>query len=226
MKHTDRYRLDRRQHREQVYAENSPLSVCWYQEKPLLSLQLIQDAALARDVPVIDVGGGASLLVDHLLDSGYTDLTVLDVAAQALGHAQQRLGEAARRIRWLACDITEFVPGRLYGLWHDRAALHFLTSAEDRQKYVAILKKAVSYGGHAILATFAPGGPSRCSGLDIKQYDDEKMSALLGSDFGLLQQRTETHRTPAGGARKFAYFYLRRTAKSVVRRYPAARNGA
>lgn len=183
----------------------------WYQDVPGLSLQLIHNAKLELDEPIIDIGGGASSLVDYLLNAGHTDLTVLDISAHALEVARERLGGRASEVKWIEEDVTRFEPRRQYSLWHDRAVFHFLTDERDRRRYVATLKQTVKPNGHVVMGTFAMGGPSKCSGLDIVQYDASKLITGLGDCFKLLEERIETHITPAKHEQKFAYFRLLRT---------------
>jgi len=201
---------DRKQHWEQVYTNKSALDVSWYQAEPRLSLELIQHSGLGKDAPLIDVGGGASLLVDRLQAQGYRQLAVLDISATALAVARQRLGDRAAVIEWYEADVTQFNAPHPYSLWHDRAVFHFLTAAEDRQRYVEVLNRTLIPGGHVIIAAFAPGGPTLCSGLDIVQYDAAKLMAELGPRFQLEEQQTETHRTPAGKEQLFGFFRLRK----------------
>lgn len=200
--------LDRKRHWETVYEQKSPLEVSWYQSDPLLSLELIQNTGIPQDAAIIDVGGGASILVDRLLASGYRNVSVLDLSAKALAYAQARLGGTSHRATWIEADITAFIPPINYDLWHDRAVFHFLTNAEDRRKYVDALKHGVRSGGHIIIAAFAIGGPTQCSGLDIVQYDAEKLSETLGEQFRLAEERVELHITPANREQKFVYFRL------------------
>jgi SAM-dependent methyltransferase len=203
---------ERKNHWDKVYASTSPLEVSWYQQDPALSLKLIRDAGLESGDSVIDVGGGASTLVDSLLDAGHTALTVLDVSASALAHARQRLGEKASAVEWIEADVTAFDPPGRFELWHDRAVYHFLTGKKDRQCYVASMERALRSGGRAIIMTFAIGGPEKCSGLDIVQYDEPKLLGELGPNFELCATGHEVHVTPAGGEQKFAWFLLRYTA--------------
>ncbi len=197
---------DRQQHWEKVYSEKSPLEVSWYQKEPALSLRLIEHCQLAKPQAIIDVGGGASTLVDCLQQQGYAHLAVLDISAKALDVAKQRLGNKADAIEWFASDITEFTAPHPFALWHDRAVFHFLTEADDRQKYVSSLKTSLPPGGHLILAAFAIGGPTMCSGLNIVQYDAAKICHELGDEFELVEQDSETHLTPSGGEQLFGYF--------------------
>ena len=199
---------ERKAHWEQVYSDKSPLDLSWYQAAPTLSCALIEASGIASDAALIDVGGGASTLVEHLLDAGYSNISILDISAQALAHARQRLGERAAGIRWIENDITRFAPSVRYGLWHDRAVFHFLTEAEDRRCYREVLEAAMAPEGQVIIGTFAPGGPERCSGLPIVQYDAAQMQEALGDKFVLLETRSETHRTPAGKDQLFNFFRL------------------
>jgi len=199
---------DRKEHWESVYQNNSLLGLSWYQEEPGLSLQLIRNTHIALDAPIIDVGGGASVLVDKLLDDGYTNIGVLDVSAQALAVAKNRLGGRAPGVNWYEEDVTLFRPPGQVSLWHDRAVFHFLTSKADRERYINVLKHTLAGGGHLIIMAFAIDGPVKCSGLDIVQYDTNKLMSELGSDFELKESGYETHITPAGKQQKFAYFHL------------------
>ena len=182
----------------------------WYQAKPHLSLSLIAHAQIPMDAPIIDVGGGASLLIDYLLALGYQDLTELDVSRAALDQVAARMAGQATGVVFIEADVTRFEPDRQYRLWHDRAAFHFLTCEKDRRSYVRILGKALLSGGDLVLAAFAPGGPKKCSGLEIVQYDAEKLGAELGKDFELQEWRTQKHVTPAGGEQLFNFFRYKR----------------
>ena len=201
---------DRKQHWETVYSNKSPLEVSWYQLEPQLSLRLIENAGLSPDDAIIDVGGGASALVDHLQAAGYGRLAVLDISARALTYARDRLGDKAAGIEWYEADVTEFNPPHRFSLWHDRAVFHFLTESSDRRDYVATLDRSLQAGGHLIIAAFAIGGPERCSGLDIVQYDAGKLSAELGPAFKLVEQSAELHQTPGGKSQQFSYFHFTR----------------
>ena len=200
----------RKDHWERIYSDKNPLEVSWYQKEPAVSLRLIEHCELGRDAPVIDVGGGASVLVDRLLDAGYSRLTVLDIASKSLASARARLGTRAQCVEWIEADVTEFAPPHPFRLWHDRAVFHVLTEAEDRKHYVEALKQALARGGHVVLAAFAIGGPTRCSDLDIVQYDAARLMTELGSEFELIEQASETHLTPARKPQLFCYFRLAR----------------
>jgi 2-polyprenyl-3-methyl-5-hydroxy-6-metoxy-1,4-benzoquinol methylase len=198
----------RKTHWEQVYQKKSPSDVSWYQTQPSMSLKLIEDTGIEKHQAIIDVGGGASVLVDYLLKAGFSRLAVLDISAQSLQHAKTRLGENASSIEWYESDVTTFQPLQPYELWHDRAVFHFLTNAEDRNRYVQVLKQALVPNGHLIIATFAIGGPKKCSGLEIVQYDAKSLCAELGEKFELLDVQNETHTTPNNAEQKFTYFRL------------------
>lgn len=197
---------ERQSHWQQVYRRKSPLEVSWYQSEPQTSLALIERCQLGADAPIIDVGGGASLLVDCLLERGYQQLTVLDIASAALQHSRSRLGARGEQVSWIADDVTGFQAANSYVLWHDRAVFHFLTEAADRRRYLDRLKAALQPGGFLILSSFAIGGPEKCSGLEVVQYDADKLQGELGDDFRLLDQQPETHLTPLGRQQAFHYF--------------------
>lgn len=202
--------VDRRQHWETVYRTKSTDQVSWFQPRAASSLRLIEQCA-GQDAHVIDVGGGASVLVDDLLDAGYRNLTVLDLAESALAVSQARLGPRAGLVRWIAGDITRAdLPAATYDVWHDRAVFHFLTDPADRARYVEQVLKSVKPGGYVIVAAFGPGGPLQCSGLDVVRYAPDALHAEFGAPFRLLGHETEIHRTPAGGAQEFVYCYCRR----------------
>lgn len=198
--------MNRKTHWEDVYRNKSPLDVSWYQKEPSLSLQLIDSTGLSPDAAIIDIGGGASTLVDHLATRGYKHLAVLDISGQALAATRKRLGTTADNIEWFEADITSFQAPHQFDLWHDRAVFHFLTDAADREKYVENLKLTLKPGGHLIMAAFTLGGPHKCSGLDIVQYDATKLLTELGSGFSLQEEHFETHLTPADKEQQFAYF--------------------
>lgn len=198
-----------KEHWEKVYQCKSPKEVSWYQAEPELSLSLIERASLPMDAPIIDIGGGASSLIDHLCERGYNNLSVLDISASALAHVKNRLTLQADKVHWYEEDVTAFEPPDRFMLWHDRAVFHFLTVKADREKYLDVLRQALEPGGHLVIMTFAIGGPKRCSGLDIIQYDADKIITELGSGFELLETGYDYHSTPAGHQQKFAYFHFR-----------------
>lgn len=197
--------LQREAHWNRVYGTKQSAEVSWYQPFPDRSLRMIGDTGVGRHDALIDVGGGASLLTDRLLDAGYSDLTVLDVAASAFEHCRSRLGDAAGRVEWIVADVTRFEPRRRYNLWHDRAVLHFLVDEAERQRYLDALRAALVAGGHLVIATFGPQGPERCSGLAVRRYDPEGLESLLGRDFALRAAELEDHVTPSGVTQQFLY---------------------
>lgn len=199
---------ERKAHWQKVYEGKSPTEVSWFQAEPVVSLELVRQCGIGMDDPIIDVGGGASILVDRLVQAGYSRLSVLDISVTALDSAQERLGGAAPQVEWIEADITAFQPPHEYVLWHDRAVFHFLTAPEDRARYVEVLKKALKPGGHLIIAAFAIGGPEMCSGLPVVQYDAEKLMAELGDRFQLVEERSELHVTPENRTQEFAYFHF------------------
>ena len=198
--------MNRQEHWDQVYRTKGPQEVSWYQRRPDLSLALIAASDIGKDDGIVDVGGGASTLVDCLLEAGYGRLAVLDLSAAALAHARARLGKRAANIEWFEADVTTFDPPHRFGLWHDRAVFHFLTEAKDRRKYVATLRRTLQPGGTVILATFATDGPPKCSGLDVVRYDEPSILEELGEEFSLLEVRRETHLTPWESEQRFIYF--------------------
>jgi trans-aconitate methyltransferase len=198
--------MERRDHWNRVYETRTPDSVSWFQVRPALSLDMIAAASIRKDAGIIDVGGGASVLVDCLLERGYTNLAVLDLSGAALKVSRSRLGAKAAAVHWIEADVTSFEPPRRYALWHDRAVFHFLTDGRDRAGYKATLRKALQPDGAVIIATFAPDGPPKCSGLDVMRYDAEAIAAALGDEFQLHETRRETHVTPAEAEQRFNYF--------------------
>jgi SAM-dependent methyltransferase len=202
--------VSRQNHWESVYATKGEDEVSWFQEAPEPSLRLIELAGASRSSGIIDIGGGASRLVDYLVSQGYEDLTVLDLSAAALASARSRIGDKADRVTWIAADVTAWEPSRTYDVWHDRAAFHFLTDPKDQVAYVARLRRALRPGGHAIIGTFAPDGPERCSGLIVSRYDAHSLAATLGSGFELIDTRRHEHATPWGARQKFQFSTFRR----------------
>jgi trans-aconitate methyltransferase len=171
---------------------------------------MIRASNIARDVPIIDIGGGASVLADELLDAGFADVSVLDIAGQGLTASKSRLGDHAREVHWIVSDVLTWTPPRTYGLWHDRAVFHFLTEPEDRAKYRSVLQRAVRPGGAVIMATFAPEGPERCSGLPVQRWSAEGLAAELGAEFELVQSAREEHETPMGAVQAFTWCRFKR----------------
>ena len=207
---TEKDRLDAKKHWEDLYHSTSPGKVSWYQENPATSLDFIEKTGLPKEAPILDVGSGASTLVDQLLLRGYRNLALLDVSTKALLLTRQRLGGKASDVAWHHGDVTRYSLPKQYSLWHDRAAFHFLVDPSDRRAYVTSLRQGLRPQGHLILATFAVGGPTRCSGLDVAQYDTQKITTELGQDFRLIESLEELHQTPAGVEQLFSYFWFTR----------------
>jgi len=203
--------MQSKEHWEKVYTSKAPEAVGWFQERAELSHELIHATGLGTEAAIIDVGGGASRLVDGLVAGGYVDLTVLDLSAAALNAARQRLGEQEKMVRWIVADITTVeLPAHHYDLWHDRAVFHFLTAPEQRAAYVRTVLHAVKPGGHVIVATFADDGPQQCSGLPVVRYRPNELRDEFGEAFTLLKHQKEVHRTPFGTEQQFVYCCLRR----------------
>jgi SAM-dependent methyltransferase len=199
----------REQHWQQSWRSN-PSGKSWVQQRPDLSLDLIARCQLDKQAAILDMGGGASTLVDFLLADGYGNITVADISAQALQLAQARLGDKVGRVSWIHADACTWQPPQKYQLWHDRAVFHFLIEPKDRAAYKKRLYAAVPVGGFLVMATFALGGPQKCSGLPIQQYDDASMAAEIGAGFTLLEAQTESHLTPGGASQKFQYCRFQR----------------
>lgn len=197
--------FDPKQHWEKTYQDKEPGQVSWYQTEPHISLNLIDSLGLKPMDKIIDVGGGASILVDKMLDKGFRDITVLDISSKALQRSKERLAQQAKKITWIDADITEIEFPQQYSLWHDRAVFHFLTDPQDRKKYIGTLEKAVQPGGYVIIATFSLEGPPKCSGLNVERYDSEKLSKELGDCFALITSEEEVHMTPWKSEQRFIY---------------------
>ncbi|HEX9109591.1 MAG TPA: class I SAM-dependent methyltransferase [Longimicrobiales bacterium] len=202
--------MERQAHWDAVYATKAPEAVSWYQADPALSLELIARAGLRAGASVLDVGSGATLLVDSLLELGFR-VTALDVSPRALEVLAARLGERAAAVTFVAGDVTAAaLPAAAYDLWHDRAVLHFLTGEAERRAYVRQLLRCLAPGGHALIATFDLDGPVKCSGLDVRRYSPETLAELLGPELQPLEVRREAHVTPAGATQHFQYSLFRR----------------
>ncbi len=191
-------------HWEKVYSTKSTDAVSWFQPHAELSLDIIKTSGASTDAAIIDVGGGASTLVDDLLDYGFTNLTVLDLSAVALATAKTRLGKRAFNVHWIEADITRTdLPENHFDVWHDRAVFHFLTDPADRDAYVRTVFNSVKPGGHVIVASFAEDGPTECSGLPVMRYSADGLHGEFGEAFTLLDHRKEEHHTPAGKVQQF-----------------------
>jgi SAM-dependent methyltransferase len=203
---------NRKSHWETVYTTKGETEVSWFQENAAPSLELIDLARATPESTVVDIGGGASRLVDSLLARGFRHLTVLDISNAALEAARARLGDRAGEVQWVVADVTRWSPVQSFDIWHDRAAFHFLTDAADRAVYVARMKQAVKPGGHAIIATFALDGPEKCSGLPVKRYDAASLASELGDGFALVDSRRHDHATPWDSTQRFQFSIFRRMA--------------
>lgn len=198
-------------HWEKVYSTKAATEVSWFQPHAQLSLKLIHNTGVAKTAAIIDVGGGASTLVDDLLNEGFSKLTVLDLSAAALATAQTRLAEKAATVNWRAANILQAdFANHSIDLWHDRAVFHFLTSEAERQQYVQKVMQAVKPGGFVIVATFAEDGPTKCSGLPVMRYSASELHSEFGAPFQLLGQEQEAHQTPAGQIQKFVYCFCKK----------------
>lgn len=203
----------KQKHWDSVYGSKAITDVSWYEPQPEKSFELIRRAAIEFTDAIIDVGGGASFLVDDLLEAGYRDVTVLDVSATVLDKLRERLGAKAPRVTLLHQDVTAFEPERHYALWHDRAVFHFLVERADRERYVHALRRGLRPDGHLVMATFGPSGPERCSGLPTMRYDEAALAAELGPDFKLIESSLSIHHTPWHAPQEFLYCRFTRQAR-------------
>ena len=202
--------MDSNAHWERIYQTKVSNQLSWYRPHLERSLALIESAAPLRSVAIIDVGAGESTLIDDLLSTGYTNLTILDISQTALRVTKERLGELARKVRWICADATHApLAANSYDVWHDRAVFHFLTTEELRRAYVQVVETVVKPGGHVIVSTFGPEGPTQCSGLPVQRYDAEHLHAEFGSRFRLIESSNELHTTPAGTVQQFLYCHFK-----------------
>ncbi|HJR79246.1 MAG TPA: class I SAM-dependent methyltransferase [Anaerolineales bacterium] len=199
-------------HWERIYEKKGPTQVSWYQEHAQFSLHYIRNTGIQKTDHILDVGGGASTLVDDLIADGFQQISVLDVSRTALQLARQRLGARGIHVNWIEANITQVnLPHQHYDVWHDRAVFHFLTQPVDRQHYINTVRHAVRPGGHVIVATFATDGPDHCSGLEVVRYNPEGLHGEFGDGFDLVDSARETHQTPFGTEQKFIYCYCYKT---------------
>lgn len=196
---------EKKQHWEKIYNTKTADKLSWTQERPFPSIDWILEVAPERTSAVIDVGGGTSSLIDHLLDAGYLRPAVLDISKAALDQAMDHLGEKATLVDWIEGDVTAFTPSRRFSVWHDRAVFHFLTKRPDRELYIGSLKKSLTPGARVIIATFSPRGPDQCSGLSVMRFDEKSLSEELGHEFKLIRSEEFTHQTPWGTNQAFIY---------------------
>jgi len=200
----------RQGHWQRTYQAKTEQEVSWHQDSPEPSVTLVTAAAGSLASPIIDIGGGASHLVDHLVQRGYLKVAVLDLSSAALAKAQARLGAQAAAVDWIAADITTWTPTHRYDVWHDRATFHFMVTEADRSAYLARLRLALVPGGHAIIATFALDGPEKCSGLPVTRYDAESLADTLGREFTFVRSERHFHRTPWDAVQAFQFSVFRR----------------
>jgi SAM-dependent methyltransferase len=193
-----------RDHWERIYTDKRPAEVSWYEPVPRASIAAIERVGLPLDAPIVDIGGGASRLAGELLRRGHTDITVADISAKALERAQEGFPESGR-VQWVVADVRDHDFGRRFAVWHDRAVFHFMVSHTDRDAYLATMEKSLQADGHAVIATFGPHGPTRCSGLPVDRYGPDELAATLGDRFQLVSSHLEEHRTPGGATQQFLY---------------------
>lgn len=199
---------NRKNHWETVYETKNPDQVSWTQEVPKTSLDFIHSFGVGKTARIIDIGGGDSKLVDYLFDAGFENITVLDISAKALEKAKQRLGDRAEKVNWVVSDITEFRPNTTFDIWHDRATFHFLTTKEQVTKYLEIARESIN--SYMIIGTFSNNGPTKCSGLDIKQYDEQTLTAEFQNGFDKLKCIMEDHITPFNTTQNFLFCSFKR----------------
>jgi len=202
--------FDKKAHWENIYQTKSLNEVSWFQPKPETSLNFFSEFKIAKDAKIIDIGGGDSLLVDHLLDLGYTDITVLDISEAALTKAKTRLGNKAGLVKWIEADAATFVSNVQYDFWHDRAAFHFLTSAQEIEHYLQTVQQSIRPNGILVMGTFSEQGPEKCSGIQIKQYSEKTMSDLLTDFFEKIKCITVDHKTPFETIQQFIFCSFRK----------------
>ena len=198
-------------HWENIYAVKKLTEVSWYREHLDNSLEMILQTNVEKHRAIIDIGGGSSTLVDDLLDKGFSNLSVLDISANAIETSKQRLGNKSNKVKWIEADITDIsLLENYYDVWHDRAVFHFLTEREDRKKYIELVLRSLKVGGHIIIASFGLNGPTKCSGLDVVRYSPETMHNEFGKSFKLVKSLDETHHTPFETTQEFVYCYCRK----------------
>ena len=197
--------MSRKEHWENIYANKQMNEVSWFQQEPTTSLALIQKNTESKDDAIIDIGGGDGFLVDNLLELGYANITVLDISANAINKAKERLGINADKVKWIVSDITEFIPVEKYDIWHDRAVFHFLTQQKDIECYKLLVDENISDNGHFILATFADDGPEKCSGLEVCKYSEKDMEDSFSTTFKVKESFKYKHLTPFGTIQNFIF---------------------
>jgi len=201
--------IERKAHWNRIYRTRKSDEVSWYQSTPTSSLSFLKQTGLPRSAKIIDIGGGDSLFVDHLLNLDYQDITVLDISENAIERARQRLGDKSNMVKWIIADVTEFTPSEKYDLWHDRATFHFLTSENEIELYLETLNASVKQTGSLVIGTFSDHGPEKCSGLDIKQYSEQTMTGLFNKCFHKERCILINHKTPSGANQNFIFCLFR-----------------
>ncbi|MFY0603353.1 MAG: class I SAM-dependent methyltransferase [Flavobacteriaceae bacterium] len=205
-------KTSREQHWETVYRTKTKNQVSWTQKTPQTSLDFINSFNVSKDASIIDIGGGDSNLVDFLLQEGYTNISVLDISATAVERAKKRLGEKAKRVNWIVSDIVNFTPNKMYDIWHDRAAFHFLTAKDEISKYISLTEEFVK--NHLIIGSFSTNGPLKCSGLEITQYSEQKMTTNFEKSFEKVNCTEEVHQTPFNTTQNFIFCSFNKLEKS------------
>jgi SAM-dependent methyltransferase len=205
---------DRKKHWENIYQTKDLKDVSWYQPTPTTSLDFLKKFNIGSTAKIIDIGGGDSFLVDHLLDLGYTDVTVLDISASSLDRAKQRLGDRATKVKWIVADASTFKPIEQYDFWHDRAAFHFLTQEDEINNYIETIQKSITPAGVLVIGTFSDQGPKKCSGIDIKQYSEVSLSERLKKFFKKVKCITVDHVTPFNTIQNFIFCSFRKLASA------------
>ncbi|QIA09419.1 class I SAM-dependent methyltransferase [Draconibacterium halophilum] len=204
--------MDRKKHWEEIYKSKNTAEVSWFQASPTTSLQFVKEFNLPLSARIIDVGGGDSFMVDRLLEMGYRNITVLDISETAIRKAKERLGEKAKKVKWIVADAATFQPTEKYDLWHDRAAFHFLTGKQEISNYVDTISSYVKPGGYLVLGTFSEQGPTKCSGIEIQQYSESTMTGLLKTFFNKIRCISVDHKTPSNSLQNFIFCSFRRLA--------------
>lgn len=202
--------MDKKKHWENIYQTKELTEVSWYQPVPQTSLDLLKQYNISLDANIIDVGGGDSFLVDHLLKLGFSNISVLDISEEAITRAKKRLGDNASKVNWIVNDITDFKPLTNYDFWHDRAAFHFLTEEKDIEKYLQVVKEGLSQNGILAIGTFSETGPTKCSGIAIKQYSEKSLKEQFNSDFEMINSFTADHKTPFETIQNFTFGIFKR----------------
>ena len=197
--------FNRREHWENIYQNKNIDELSWYEPHPTTSLEFVQKFNIPKTAKIIDVGGGDSFLVDHLLDLGYKDITVLDISETAVEKAKARLGDKANDVKWIIADASDFLPPEKYDFWNDRAAFHFLTEKEEIRNYLRTIQHFVKLSGYLVIGTFSDNGPTKCSGIEIKQYSEQSMTDLFNKAFKKIKCIRIDHKTPSGSIQNFIF---------------------